>query len=374
MQVFCLRIQAIQDKNGPASVAFISTGQMVTEEMAFLGALAKFGMACSTATETPVNAWRLQFAAYKQSFGFDAPPFTYKDFEESDVIVLIGSNLCIAHPILWQRILRNPHDPEIIVIDPRSTETAMAATRHYAIQPKSDLTLLYSLARLMIELGAVKHDFIREHTNGFEEFRRFRQYLHTRIRQPHYRPRRSKRSAGLRKIIAAGKRVSFWWTMGCQPKSRRHAHCAGDHQSRAHDRQYRSARAPARIPSPVNAMRWVPACSATPPISSAATISRTRLTAKNWRASSISRARIFPLKTVGPTIRSSTGIRDDKIKGLWIIATNTLHSWINQHDVQSCSRSSISSSCRTCTPPPKRHRPPTWCCRLQLGREGWYIH
>ena len=29
-------------------------------------------------------------AAYKQSFGFDAPPFTYRDFEESDVIVLVG--------------------------------------------------------------------------------------------------------------------------------------------------------------------------------------------------------------------------------------------------------------------------------------------
>jgi assimilatory nitrate reductase catalytic subunit len=49
--------------------------------------------------------------AYKESFGFDAPPYTYRDFEESDVIVLIGSNLCIAHPILWERVCRNPHRP-----------------------------------------------------------------------------------------------------------------------------------------------------------------------------------------------------------------------------------------------------------------------
>ena len=46
--------------------------------------------------------------AYKQSFGFDAPPFTYADFEESDVLVLVGSNLCIAHPIMWQRVLPEP--------------------------------------------------------------------------------------------------------------------------------------------------------------------------------------------------------------------------------------------------------------------------
>jgi anaerobic selenocysteine-containing dehydrogenase len=80
--------------------------------------------------------------AHKESFGFDAPPYTYADLEASDVIVLVGSNVCIAHPILWERIARNPHDPEIIVVDPRVTETAMAATQHYAPRPKSDLTLL----------------------------------------------------------------------------------------------------------------------------------------------------------------------------------------------------------------------------------------
>ena len=33
--------------------------------------------------------------------------------------VLVGANLCIAHPILWKRVLRNPHRPEIIVVDHR---------------------------------------------------------------------------------------------------------------------------------------------------------------------------------------------------------------------------------------------------------------
>ena len=43
------------------------------------------------------------------------------------------------------------NEPEIIVVDPRKTETAMAATQHYALAPKSDLVLLYGLARLLIE-------------------------------------------------------------------------------------------------------------------------------------------------------------------------------------------------------------------------------
>lgn len=43
-ETFADRIKSIQKKHGKQSVAFISTGQIVTEEMALLGALAKFGM------------------------------------------------------------------------------------------------------------------------------------------------------------------------------------------------------------------------------------------------------------------------------------------------------------------------------------------
>ncbi len=75
--------------------------------------------------------------AYKEAFGFDAPPYTYRDFEESDVVVLVGSNLCIAHPIMWERLCKNPNRPEILVVDPRKTETAMAATAHYLRSARS---------------------------------------------------------------------------------------------------------------------------------------------------------------------------------------------------------------------------------------------
>ena len=34
--------------------------------------------------------------------------FTYKDFEESDVVVFIVANPAIAHPIMWNRVKKNP--------------------------------------------------------------------------------------------------------------------------------------------------------------------------------------------------------------------------------------------------------------------------
>ena len=84
MRAFCERFKSIQAKHGNESVAFISTGQIVTEEMAFLGALAKFGMGMIHGDGNTRQCMATAVAAYKQSFGFDAPPFTYADFEESD--------------------------------------------------------------------------------------------------------------------------------------------------------------------------------------------------------------------------------------------------------------------------------------------------
>ena len=167
MQIFTVRFKAILDQHGPGALAWLGTGQICTEELAFLGAFAKFGRGMLHGDGNTRQCMATAVAAYKQSFGFDAPPYTYADFEQSDVIVLIGSNLCIAHPIMWQRVLRNPNQPEIIVLDPRRTETAIAATQHLALKPKSDLALLYGTANLLIQNGWLDRAFIDEHTAGF---------------------------------------------------------------------------------------------------------------------------------------------------------------------------------------------------------------
>ena len=98
--------------------------------------LAKFGMGMRHGDGNTRQCMATAVTAYKQSFGFDAPPYTYADFEESDVLVFVGANLCIAHPILWERVLATHISPEIIVIDPRTTETAMAATLHLPLDSK----------------------------------------------------------------------------------------------------------------------------------------------------------------------------------------------------------------------------------------------
>ncbi len=324
---FAERMKAIIAEHGPDSVAVLSTGQIVTEEMAFLGAFAKFGMGIRHIDSNTRQCMATAAVAYKQSFGFDAPPFTYADFEESDVLVFIGANPCIAHPIMWQRVMMNKRSPKIVCIDPRRTETAMASTHHYAIQPKSDLIFLYGLARLVIEQGAVKREFVEAHTNGFDDFAAF---------VAEFDLERTSLASGiapeqlveLASMIANNERVSFWWTMGVNQ---------GHESTRTAQAIINLALMTGNIGRPGTGANSITGqCNA---MGSRLFANATSLIGGHDSAKPEHRAKVAGILGIDESlIHPELGvaydqiierIADGRIKALWVLATNTSHSWID---------------------------------------------
>lgn len=210
--LFAKKVKEIQSKHGKDSVAFISTGQLYTEEMAMLGQVARTGMGIHGDGNTR-QCMASAVVGYKQALGFDAPPFTYKDIEESDCIVLIGSNMPVAHPIVWNRIKKNPHNPEIVVIDPRYSDAAKKSTLHLPITPKRDLLFLYMVIHQLIKNDWIDKEYIEAHTNDFDK-------LKSVVLQ--YDPANVEKETGISKQdfdsfvekIHKSKRLSMWWTMG----------------------------------------------------------------------------------------------------------------------------------------------------------------
>jgi anaerobic selenocysteine-containing dehydrogenase len=329
LTLFCTRMKEIQRQHGPHSVAFLSTGQIATEEMAFLGSLAKFGMGMLHGDGNTRQCMATSVVSYKQSFGFDAPPYTYADFEESDVIVLVGSNLCVAHPIMWQRVCRNPHKPTIIVVDPRRTETAMAATIHLPLKPKSDLVLLYGIAHLLIREDWLDAEFIAAHTNGFDEF-----VEHVSL----YPPTRVAQETGIdeatlmqvARAIGEGKRVSLWWTMGVNQSYE------GVRTAQAIINLALMTGNIGRAGTGANSITGQ--CNA---MGSRLFSNTTNLLGGHDFANAEHRQKVagilgIPVETI-PDKPSWAydqiieGVLAGKIRGLWVIATNPAHSWINQN-------------------------------------------
>jgi anaerobic selenocysteine-containing dehydrogenase len=328
LQVFTLKFKALLDQHGPESIAFISTGQICTEEMALLGALFKFGMGGIHCDSNTRQCMATSHVAYKQSFGFDAPPYTYADFEESDVLVFIGSNLCVAHPIMWQRVLRNPNRPEIVVIDPRKTETALAATLHLPIKPKSDLVLLYGTARALIKRGCVRRPFIDAHTSGFDEFAAFVETFTTEVVCAATGLVREEFETFVARI-ARGRAVSFWWTMGVNQ---------GHESTRTAQAIINLALMTGNIGRPGTGANSITGqCNAMGSrlFANATSLLGGRDFLKSQDRVAVARLLNVPVEAIpaGNSLAYDQIVErmaQGQIKGLWVIGTNSAHSWIHQ--------------------------------------------
>ncbi len=326
--IFCRRMRETIDQYGNESVAYLSTGQITTEEMALLGSFAKFGMGLVHGDGNTRQCMATSVVAYKQAFGFDAPPYTYADFEESDTIILAGSNLCVSHPIMWQRVLRNRRNPDIVVIDPRTTETAAQATMHLPLRPKSDLALYYGIAHLLIGEGWVKQAFIEAHTNGYNAFSK-----HVAC----FDPTTTAQLTGLTeeqiyqlaKTIGTSGRVSFLWTMGVNQ---------GHEATRTAQALINLALMTGNIGRPGTGANSITGqCNA---MGSRLFSNTTNLTGGHDFENAEHRSKVANILGIDPNVIQSApgkaydqiinGIDQGKTRALWMIATNGVHSWGNR--------------------------------------------
>ena len=167
------KIKGIQEKYGRDSFAIISTGQILTEEFYTLGKLTRGAIGTNNYDGNTTLCMASAVSGYKRSFGSDGPPGCYEDFEHTDCLLAFGSNLPEQHPIIYWRLKEAMEKRKfpLIVVDPRVTMLAQFADMHLPITPGTDLVLLNSLAHVILDEGLEDAEYIRAHTNGFDEFR-----------------------------------------------------------------------------------------------------------------------------------------------------------------------------------------------------------
>lgn len=162
------------DKYGPDSVAFYASGQCLTEEYYVINKLIKGFIGSNNIDTNSRLCMSSAVAGYKMALGEDSVPICYDDIEIADCFYVTGANPAWCHPILWRRVeahkAANPAI-KIIVVDPRITDTCALADLHLQINPGTDVILNHAIGRLLIENGNIDLNFIRDHAEGFEQYR-----------------------------------------------------------------------------------------------------------------------------------------------------------------------------------------------------------
>jgi len=104
-------------------------------------------------------------------FGAGGGTSSYADIEQTDVIVLWGSNARSAHPIFFHHVLQGVRNgAKLYVVDPRRTESAQWADLWLGLDVGTDIALAHTVAREIIHAGLVRRDFVERATSGFAEY------------------------------------------------------------------------------------------------------------------------------------------------------------------------------------------------------------
>ena len=105
-------------------------------------------------------------------FGAGGGTSSYKEAEETDLIVLWGSNARDAHPIFFHHILRGVRNgAKLIVVDPRRSSSAEFADLWLGIDVGSDIALANAVGREIITADLVDSEFIERATVGFDAYK-----------------------------------------------------------------------------------------------------------------------------------------------------------------------------------------------------------
>jgi len=97
---------------------------------------------------------------------------SYQEVEETDLIVLWGSNARETHPIFFHRVLKGVHNgARLYVVDPRRTSSADWAVGHLPLHVGSDIALANAVAREILAAGLENRSFVEHATSGFAEYR-----------------------------------------------------------------------------------------------------------------------------------------------------------------------------------------------------------
>ncbi|MEN0615821.1 nitrate reductase [Klebsiella indica] len=156
------RLREIIDQYGPQAVAFYASGQLLTEDYYAANKLMKGFIGAANIDTNSRLCMSSAVTGYKRALGADVVPCSYEDVENSDLVVLVGSNAAWAHPVLYQRLVQAKRDnPQmrVVVIDPRRTATCDIADIHLALAPGSDGGLFVGLLNAIAASGDIAGDF-----------------------------------------------------------------------------------------------------------------------------------------------------------------------------------------------------------------------
>jgi len=151
-------------------VGVFGGGGLTNEKAYLLGKFARIALGTSKIDYNGRFCMSSAAAAAIKVFGIDrGMPFPVADLAAADAIMLVGANVAETMPPFMRHVRPAADQGGLIVVDPRRTPTAEAASLHLAPAPGTDLALALGMLHAVVADGLLDHRYIAERTTGFDE-------------------------------------------------------------------------------------------------------------------------------------------------------------------------------------------------------------
>ena len=170
----------IQDKHGRDSIGGITSSRCTNEEVYLVQKLvrAAFGNnnvdTCARVCHSPTGY------GLKQTLGESAGTQTFDSVMHADVIMVIGANPAVAHPVFASQMKRRLRQgAKLIVVDPRTTEMVKSphvqADYHLKLKPGTNVAIISALAHVVVTEGLCSEAYIAERcdSQSFKDWKEF---------------------------------------------------------------------------------------------------------------------------------------------------------------------------------------------------------
>jgi len=165
-------LRRIRDEHGPGALAGFGSAKGSNEEAYLFQKLVRTGFRTNNVDHCTRLCHASSVAALLEGIGSGAVSNPVMDVLQADVVLLIGANPVVNHPVAatWiKNAVKN--GTRLILADPRRSELARHATHYLQFKPDTDVAMLNAMMHAIVEEGLVAAEFINDRTLGYEELK-----------------------------------------------------------------------------------------------------------------------------------------------------------------------------------------------------------
>jgi formate dehydrogenase major subunit len=167
------KLAQIRDTHGGAALAGFGSAKGSNEEAYLFQKLVRTGFGSNNVDHCTRLCHASSVAALLEGIGSGAVSNPVMDVTRAEVIMIIGANPTVNHPVAATWIKNAVKTgAKLVVLDPRRSELSRHAHRYLQFKPDTDVALLNAMMHVIVTEGLVDAGFIASRTIGYEELER----------------------------------------------------------------------------------------------------------------------------------------------------------------------------------------------------------